>query len=100
MTDACGYMWASGYVEGKSIPLGSNLLFLGTVGLLGGGLLLLVLVGLAAGGTGQGTLQDLEDLLILNLLVRLVLREVRSVRCGQAGDTVLGDGWDWLVSGS
>lgn len=88
-------MWVSGYVEGKSIPLGSNLLFLGTIGLLGGGLLLLVLVGLAAGGTGQRTLQDLEDLLILNLLVGLVLGEIRSVGCGKAGDTILGDGCKW-----
>lgn len=90
------YMWASGYVEGKLFPVGRNLLFLGTVGLLGG-LLLLVLVSLVAGRAGQGALQDLENLLILDLLVGLVLGEVGSVGCGQAGDTVLGDGCNVLV---
>lgn len=55
--------------------------------------LLLVLVLLVTGGTGQGLLKDLEDLLILDLLVALVLLEVDSAGSGELGDTVLGDGY-------
>jgi hypothetical protein len=60
-----------------------------------GGLgLLLVLVLLVAGGAGKGLLEDLEDLLIFDLLVRLVLLRVDGVGGGELGQTVLGDGWE------
>ena len=75
-----------------------SFLLLSTVGLLGG-LLLLVLVGLVAGRAGQRTLQDLQDLLVFDLLVRLELRKVGGLGSGQTLDTVLGDGcMVWLVA--
>lgn len=85
-------------MEGKSNHTGVNGLFLtlGTVGLLSR-LLLVVLVGLVAGGSGQWALQDLEDLLILDLLVRLELGQVGGGGRSQTGDTVLGDGCRKLV---
>lgn len=56
------------------------------------GRLLLLLVGLLALVLGQGQLKNLEDLLILNLLVRLELAQVNSRRSTKLGDTVLGNG--------
>lgn len=58
-----------------------------------GSLLLLVLVLLVTGRAGQGLLQDLKDLLILDLLVGLELREIRSVGRGKTGNAVLCDGY-------
>lgn len=85
--------WMVAEMEGKSNPMGVGDLFLtlGTVGLLSR-LLLVVLVGLVAGGSGQWALQDLEDLLILDLLVRLELGQIGGGGRSQTGDTVLGDG--------
>lgn len=61
-------------------------------GLLGG--LLLLLLVLVAGVPGQRLLQNLKNLLVLDLLVRLDLAQVKSRRGAQLGDAVLGDGWD------
>lgn len=64
-------------------------------------LLLLVFILLVAGRAGQGLLQDLQDLLILDLLVGLELREIRGVWRSKTGDPVLGDGcktWSITVS--
>ena len=58
----------------------------------GGLLLLVVLVLLVAGRAGQGLLEDLQDLLILDLLVGLEPGKVGSVGCGKLGDAVLRDG--------
>lgn len=58
-----------------------------------GGLLLLALVLLVAGRAGQGLLQDLQDLLILNLLVGLELGEIGGVGRSKLGDAVLGNGY-------
>jgi hypothetical protein len=55
-----------------------------------GGLLLLLLV-LLGGGLANGLLKDLQDLLVLNLLVRLDLLEVQSRGLSQTLDAVLGD---------
>lgn len=63
---------------------------LSTIGLGG---LLLALALLVSGGAGNGLLEDLEDLLILNLLVRLDFLEVNGVGSSELGETVLGDGW-------
>lgn len=71
-----------------------NPLFLGT-----GGLLLLALVLLVAGRLVQRAAEDLEDLLVLDLLVRLELGEIGVGGGGELGDTVLGDGWEILVYG-
>ena len=57
-----------------------------------GGLLLVVLVLLGTGRSGQGALENLEDLLILDLLVRLELRKIGGGRGSKPGDAVLGDG--------
>jgi hypothetical protein len=62
-----------------------------TICLVGGSLLLLVLVLLVASRAGQRLLQDLEDLLILDLLVRLELCQIDSLGRGKLGDAVLGD---------
>lgn len=70
----------------------TRLLILG-LSLLGSGLLLLVLV-LVAGVSGQGALEDLENLLILDLLVGLELGQIRGGGGRQFGDTVLGDSCD------
>lgn len=59
-----------------------------------GGLLLLVLVLLVAGRTSQGLLEDLQNFFILDLLVGLVLREIKSIGRRKLGNTVLGDGYD------
>lgn len=87
-------------MEGKSNPTGTDSLFLtlGTVGLLSR-FLLVVLVGLVASGSGQWALQDLEDLLILDLLVRLELGQIGGGGRCQTGDTVLCDGCPKLVFG-
>ena len=58
-----------------------------------GGLLLLVLVLLVAGRLVKRAAEDLEDLLVLNLLVRLELAEIGIGGGGELGDAVLGDGW-------
>lgn len=58
---------------------------------LGGGLLLLRLALLLAGVAGQRLLQDLEDLLVGDLLVRLELLEVKRGSAAELGDTVLGN---------
>ena len=61
-----------------------------------GGLgLLLALVLLVSGRAGKGLLKDLEDLLILELLVRLDLLEVDRLGSSELGETVLGDGCKW-----
>ena len=85
-------------MEGKSNPMGADSLFLtlGTVGLLRR-LLLVVLVGLVAGGSSQWALQDLEDLLILDLLVRFEFGQIGGGGRCQTGDTVLGDSCRLLV---
>jgi hypothetical protein len=62
---------------------------LGTLGLGG---LLLALALLVSGGASKGLLEDLEDLLVLDLLVRLELLEVNGVGGSELGQTVLGDG--------
>lgn len=59
--------------------------------LLGGLLLVLVLV-LVASGASKGLLEDLKDLLILDLLIRLNLLEIGSGGGGELGDTILGNG--------
>lgn len=66
------------------------LLILGVLRL--GGLLLLVLVLLGASRLGQGTLKDLENLRVLDLLVGLELGKIGSGGSSKTGDTVLGDG--------
>lgn len=58
---------------------------------LGGGLLLLRLALLLAGVARQRLLQDLEDLLVGDLLVRLELLEVKRGSAAELGDTVLGN---------
>lgn len=81
--------WTNGR---QLVPMGvKRLLFTLAIGLLSSSLLLLVLVGLVAGGASQGALQDLEDLLVLNLLVRLELREIGCSGRRKTGDAVLGD---------
>jgi hypothetical protein len=55
------------------------------------GRLLLGLALLLTSVSGQGLLQDLEDLLVLDLLVGLVLLEVQGRRGTQLGDAVLGN---------
>ena len=55
------------------------------------GLLLLVLVLLVTSRAGDGLLEDLQDLLILNLLVGLKLRQIGRVGGSKPSDTVLGD---------
>jgi hypothetical protein len=61
-----------------------------------GGLgLLLALVLLVASRAGKGLLKDLEDLLILELLVRLDLLEIHRLGSSELGETVLGDGCKW-----
>lgn len=62
------------------------------VSLLGG--LLLVLVLLVAGRASQRLLEDLQNLLIFDLLVRLELLRAGSGGVGELGDTVLGDGYE------
>lgn len=59
---------------------------------LGLGGLLLALALLVSGGAGKGLLEDLEDFLVLDLLVRLELLEVNGVGGSELGETVLGDG--------
>lgn len=59
--------------------------------LVGGSLLLLVLVLLVPSRAGQRLLQDLEDLLVLDLLVRLELCRIDSLGRGKLGDAILGD---------
>lgn len=66
-------------------------------------LLLGLLLGLAlllARVSGGGLLQNLENLLVLNLLVRLVLLQVQGRGRTQLGDAVLGDGNGGEVSGN
>lgn len=63
--------------------------------LLGGGLLLVVLALLVTGRAGKGLFEDLKDLLIIDLLVRLVLGEIKLSRGSKLGDTVLGDSFQW-----
>lgn len=53
------------------------------------GLLLLVLL---ASVPRQGLLKNLEDLLVRNLLVSLVLANIKGRGRGKLGQTVLGDG--------
>ena len=64
-------------------------------GLLGRCLLLLLLFVLALGpGRSRKRLfKNLEDLLVRDLLVRLVLGQVRCRRCGQPTKSILGDCW-------
>lgn len=54
--------------------------------------LLLGLALLLARVSGDGLLQDLENLLVLDLLVRLVLLQVQGRGSTQLGNAVLGDG--------
>lgn len=56
------------------------------------GLLLLVLVLLVAGRAGQGLLEDLQDLFILDLLIALELLQVNGAGSGKLSETVLSDG--------
>lgn len=65
-------------------------------GLLGS-LLLLALALLLASVAGKGLLEDLEDLGVLNLLVRLNLGEVKGGGATKLGETVLGDGCEVLA---
>lgn len=66
--------------------------------ILGGGssllgrLLLLLALALLSRVSGQGLLQNLENLLVGDLLVRLDLAQVKSRGASQLGDAVLGDG--------
>lgn len=62
-----------------------------TICLVGSSLLLLVLVLLVASRARQRLLQDLEDLLVLDLLIRLELCRIDSLGRGKLGDAVLGD---------
>lgn len=61
--------------------------------LLGGLLLLLVLALALPGVPGQRLLKDLEDLLVGDLVVRLVLADVQRRGTAQLGDAVLGNGY-------
>jgi len=61
------------------------------LGRLLGCLLLLLILGLA-GISRQWLLQNLENLLILDLLVRLDLAQVKRWRTTQFGDAILRDG--------
>lgn len=61
--------------------------------LFGSGLLLVALALLVTSRAGQGLLEDLEDLLILDLLVGLELGEIDLAGGRKLGDTVLGDGY-------
>jgi hypothetical protein len=71
-------------------------LLLGVGSLLGSavslGRLLLGLALLLSGISGQRLLEDLENLLVGDLLVRLELAEVKLRGGAQLGDAVLGDG--------
>ena len=73
------------------------LLLFSSGGVTGGsllrGLLLLLVVLLLCRSLSDGLFQDLEDLLILNLLVRLDLAQVQGWRASQLGDAVLGNGY-------
>jgi hypothetical protein len=78
--------------QGKIIKsFDSYLLFTG--GGLGG--LLLALVLLVAGRAGKGLLENLEDLRILDLLVRLDLLDIDGLGGSELGEAVLGDGCEW-----
>lgn len=67
--------------------------------LLLGGLLLLLLVGLLLSCVPrQGLFEDLEDFLISDLLIRLVLANVKRLRSAELSDAVLGDGLIFLLA--
>lgn len=75
--------------QGKFVEsIESYLLF--TAGGLG---LLLALVLFVTGRASKGLLENLENLLILELLVRLDLLEIDGLGSSELGETVLGDGW-------
>jgi hypothetical protein len=64
-----------------------------------GGLLLLLLVGLLLSCVPcQGLFEDLEDFLVSDLLIRLVLANVKRLRSAELGDAVLGDGLILLLA--
>lgn len=74
--------------QGKFVEsIDSYLLF--TTGGLG---LLLALVLLVTSRAGKGLLENLEDLLILELLVRLDLLDIDGLGSSELGETVLGNG--------
>lgn len=64
------------------------------------GSLLLRLALLLTSVSGNGLLQDLENLLVLDLLVGLVLLKVQRGRATQLGDTILGNSKGCKVSGN
>lgn len=69
------------------------LLLVGLGGLLGRLLLLLLVLALGARVSRQRLLQNLEDLLIRDRLVRFELAQVQGRGAAQLGDAVLGDGY-------
>lgn len=74
--------------QGKFVEsIDSYLLF--TAGGLG---LLLALVLLVTGRAGKGLLENLKNLLILELLVRLDLLDIDGLGSSELGETVLGNG--------
>lgn len=84
----------------QSLVLASALLAVRVVvrvGLLGR-LLLLALALLLASVAGQGLLENLENLLVGNLLVRLDLAEVQLRGATELGQAVLGEGCGGLAA--
>lgn len=76
---------------GSAVLQAHSLVIALLAGLLGRLLLLLVLA--LASVSRQRLLQNFENLLVLNLLVRLELAQVQGRRSTKLGDAVLGDGF-------
>lgn len=79
-------------VLGRLLLFSRSLLLGLSIAILLGWLLLFALVLLVTRVPGQGLLENLEDLLVLDLLVRLVLADVKGRRATEPREAVLGDG--------